>query len=126
MVLRGGDGKPNYDSVNVAVCERALSEAGLRPNIMVDCSHSNSNKDPALQPLVAENVANQILEGNTSIIGLMIESNLHAGRQDIPDDPSTLEYGVSVTDPCIDWPTTESTIRHLHDMLQGVERKTAP
>ncbi len=87
---------------------------------------SNSNKDPALQPLVAENVANQILEGNTSIIGLMIESNLHAGRQDIPDDPSTLEYGVSVTDPCIDWPTTESTIRHLHDMLQGVERKTAP
>ena len=126
VVLRGGDGKPNYDSVNVAVCERALSEAGLRPNIMVDCSHSNSNKDPALQPLVAENVANQILEGNTSIIGLMIESNLHAGRQDIPDDPSTLEYGVSVTDPCIDWPTTESTIRHLHDMLQGVERKTAP
>jgi 3-deoxy-7-phosphoheptulonate synthase len=126
VVLRGGDGKPNYDSVNVAVCERALSEAGLRPNIMVDCSHSNSNKDPALQPLVAENVANQILEGNTSIIGLMIESNLHAGRQDIPDDPSALEYGVSVTDPCIDWPTTESTIRHLHDMLQGVERKTAP
>ena len=126
VVLRGGDGKPNYDSVNVAVCERALSEAGLRPNIMVDCSHSNSNKDPALQPLVAENVANQILEGNTSIIGLMIESNLHAGRQDIPDDPSTLEYGVSVTDPCIDWPTTESTIRHLHDMLQGVERETAP
>ena len=126
VVLRGGDGKPNYDSVNVAVCERALSEAGLRPNIMVDCSHSNSNKDPALQPLVAENVANQILEGNNSIIGLMIESNLHAGRQDIPDDPSTLEYGVSVTDPCIDWPTTESTIRHLHDMLQGVERKTAP
>ena len=126
VVLRGGDGKPNYDSVNVAVCERALSEAGLRPNIMVDCSHSNSNKDPALQPLVAENVANQILEGNNSIIGLMIESNLHAGRQDIPDDPSALEYGVSVTDPCIDWPTTESTIRHLHDMLQGVERKTAP
>jgi 3-deoxy-7-phosphoheptulonate synthase len=126
VVLRGGDGKPNYDSVNVAVCERALTEAGLRPNIMVDCSHSNSNKDPALQPLVAENVANQILEGNNSIIGLMIESNLHAGRQDIPDDPSTLEYGVSVTDPCIDWPTTESTIRHLHDMLQGVERKTAP
>ena len=73
-----------------------------------------------------QDVVNQIVEGNTSIIGLMIESNLHAGRQDIPDDPSTLEYGVSVTDPCIDWPTTESTIRHLHDMLQGVERKTAP
>ena len=120
VVLRGGDGKPNYDSVNVAVCERALSEAGLRPNIMVDCSHSNSNKDPALQPLVAENVANQILEGNTSIIGLMIESNLHAGRQDIPDDPSTLQYGVSDTDPCLESPTTETTIRHQHDMLQGV------
>jgi 3-deoxy-7-phosphoheptulonate synthase len=122
VVLRGGDGKPNYDSVSVAICERALAEAGLRPNIVVDCSHSNSNKDPALQPLVAENVANQIVEGNTSIIGLMIESNLHAGRQDIPDDPARLEYGVSVTDPCIDWPATETTILHLHDMIQGVDR----
>ena len=122
VVLRGGDGKPNYDSVSVAMCERALADAGLPANIMVDCSHSNSNKDPALQPLVAENVANQILEGNTSIIGLMIESNLHAGRQDIPDDPADLEYGVSVTDPCIDWPTTEASIMHLHDMIQEIER----
>jgi 3-deoxy-7-phosphoheptulonate synthase len=122
VVLRGGDGKPNYDSVSVAVCERALEEAGLRPNIMVDCSHSNSNKDPALQPLVAENVANQILEGNTSIIGLMIESNLHAGRQEIPEDLSSLQYGVSVTDPCIDWATTETTIDHLHRMMQRAGR----
>ena len=105
-----------------AELDRALEEAGLRPNIMVDCSHSNSNKDPALQPLVAENVANQILEGNTSIIGLMIESNLHAGRQEIPEDLSSLQYGVSVTDPCIDWATTETTIDHLHRMMQRAGR----
>ena len=122
VVLRGGDGKPNYDSVSVAMCERALADAGLPCNIMIDCSHSNSNKDPALQPLVAENVANQIVEGNTSIIGLMIESNLHAGRQDIPADPADLEYGISVTDPCIDWPTTESSIMHLHDMTRDIRR----
>ena len=93
------------------------------PNIMVDCSHANSSKDPALQPLVAENVANQIVEGNRSIIGLMIESNLKAGSQPIPDDPAELEYGVSVTDPCIDWPTTAQTIRHLQELIKGVDRQ---
>ena len=122
VVLRGGNGNPNYDSVSVALCERDLETAGLRPNIMVDCSHSNSNKDPSLQPLVAENVANQIVEGNNSIIGLMIESNLHAGNQSIPADLTQLAYGVSVTDPCIDWATTETSINHLHDMIKGVER----
>ncbi|MGD2138646.1 MAG: 3-deoxy-7-phosphoheptulonate synthase [Gammaproteobacteria bacterium] len=122
VVLRGGNGKPNYDSVSVAMCEQALQDAGLMANIMVDCSHANSSKDPALQPLVAENVANQIVEGNQSIIGLMIESNLKAGRQPIPDDPARLEYGVSITDPCIDWPTTEKTIRHLRDMIRDVAR----
>jgi 3-deoxy-7-phosphoheptulonate synthase len=66
VVLRGGNGKPNYDSVSVALCEQALNKAKIKPNIMVDCSHANSNKDPALQPLVMENVANQILEGNQS------------------------------------------------------------
>jgi 3-deoxy-7-phosphoheptulonate synthase len=74
---------------------------------VVDCSHGNSNKDPGLQSLVAENVANQILEGNSSIVGLMLESNLHWGSQPIPARRSDLEYGVSVTDACIDWETTE-------------------
>ncbi|MCP5018985.1 MAG: 3-deoxy-7-phosphoheptulonate synthase, partial [Ketobacter sp.] len=68
VILRGG-GQPNYDSVNVRLCEEALRKAGLPENIMIDCSHGNSNKQPQLQPLVAENVANQILEGNRSITG---------------------------------------------------------
>lgn len=122
VVLRGGNGKPNYDSVSVSLCEKALEAARLRSNIMVDCSHANSSKDPAMQPLVAENVANQILEGNTSIIGLMIESNLLAGNQAIPEDPANLKYGISVTDACIDWATTEDTIRKLRDIIKKAAR----
>jgi len=119
VVLRGGNGKPNYDAAHVAMCERALQQAGLSPNIMVDCSHENSSKDPALQPLVAQNVTNQIIEGNRSIIGLMIESNLNWGKQPIPEDPAKLKYGVSVTDACIDWDTTEKTIL---DIKYGIRR----
>lgn len=76
-------------------------------NIVVDCSHANSFKDPAVQPLVMRDCVHQILEGNQSIIGLMVESNLGWGNQSIPADRSQLQYGVSVTDACIDWPTTE-------------------
>ncbi len=117
VVLRGGNGKPNYDSVSVSICEKELQKAGLVPNIMVDCSHANSNKDASLQPLVAENVANQILEGNQSIVGLMIESNIGFGNQNIPADLSQLQYGVSVTDACIDWATTEQLLRSMHEKL---------
>ena len=85
---------------------------------MVDCSHANSNKEPELQPLVVDNVANQILEGNTSIIGLMVESNLKGGNQSIPDNLDDLKYGVSVTDGCIDWETTESCLRSMRDKLK--------
>lgn len=120
VVLRGGGGKPNYDSVNVAVCEQALDKAGLANNIMIDCSHENSSKDPALQPLVAENAANQILEGNKSIIGLMIESNLGWGNQSIPENLEDLTYGVSVTDGCIDWETTEKSLIDMNDKLKPV------
>ncbi len=120
VVLRGGNGKPNYDSVSVAVCEQALEKAGIKANIMVDCSHANSNKDPALQPLVMENVANQILEGNQSIIGLMVESHLNWGSQSIPKDLGDLQYGVSVTDACIDWTSTEKTLRSMHAKLKDV------
>ncbi|MBB1488151.1 3-deoxy-7-phosphoheptulonate synthase [Oceanospirillum sediminis] len=122
VVLRGGNGKPNYDSVSVALCEKDLEKAKLPQNIMVDCSHANSNKDPALQPLVMENVANQILEGNKSIVGLMIESNIGWGNQSIPADKSELQYGVSVTDACIDWETTEKTLLEMADKL----RQTLP
>jgi 3-deoxy-7-phosphoheptulonate synthase len=120
VVLRGGNGKPNYDSVSVALCEQALNKANVKPNIMVDCSHANSNKDPALQPLVMENVANQILEGNESIIGLMVESHLKWGAQAIPKDLADLQYGVSITDACIDWESTEKTLRSMHAKLKDV------
>ena len=118
VVLRGGGGKPNYDSVSVALAETALDKAGVSTNIMVDCSHANSNKDPSLQPLVMENIGNQILEGNTSIVGLMVESHLKAGNQKIPANLDDLEYGVSVTDGCIGWDTTEQAIIDLADKVR--------
>ena len=118
IVLRGGSSGPNYDSVHIKLCETALEKAGVSPNIMVDCSHANSNKQPELQPLVVENVGNQILEGNKSIVALMIESNIHAGNQSIPDNLDDLQYGVSVTDGCIDWETTESCLRALRDRVK--------
>ncbi len=122
LVLRGGGGRPNYDAVSIAAAERELNAANLPPNIVVDCSHGNTNKDPSLQPTVAENCVAQIVDGNRSIVGLMLESHLKAGNQPIPKDLSKLEYGVSITDPCIDWPTTETLLRKVHESLQGVQR----
>lgn len=120
IVLRGGSKGPNYDSVHIKLAEDALAKAGVSGNIMVDCSHANSDKQPELQPLVAENLSNQIIEGNKSIVALMIESNLEAGNQSIPADLSELKYGVSVTDGCIDWATTEACLREMHDKLKDV------
>jgi 3-deoxy-7-phosphoheptulonate synthase len=120
MVLRGGGGQHNYDSVNIALSEQQLQKAGLPKNIVVDCSHGNSNKDPALQRLVVGDCINQIVEGNRSIIGLMVESNLNWGNQAIPDDLTTLKYGVSVTDGCIDWDTTEEIMRSAHQALRQI------
>jgi len=119
VVLRGGANGPNFDSVHIALCEQALEAAGLPRNIMVDCSHANSDKKPELQPLVADNVANQILEGNESIIGIMLESHIHGGNQKIPADLEALEYGVSITDGCIDWDTTETLLLGMADKLRG-------
>jgi 3-deoxy-7-phosphoheptulonate synthase len=120
VVLRGGNGKPNYDSVSVSICEQELNAAGINPNIMVDCSHANSNKDHNLQPLVLDNVANQIVEGNTSIVGAMIESHLNSGSQKLSSNPNDMEYGVSVTDACIDWETTEASLLAMADKLRDV------
>lgn len=122
IVLRGGGGRTNYDSVSIALCERELEKAGLPASIVVDCSHGNSAKDPSLQPLVAENLGNQILEGNRSIVGLMLESHLNWGSQPIPADRSELRYGVSVTDACIDWDTTERLLLDLHARLRSAPR----
>jgi 3-deoxy-7-phosphoheptulonate synthase len=113
LVLRGGSGGPNYDSSSVAAAEAGLIEAGLAPNIMVDCSHANSSKDHDRQPLVARDIAAQIVAGNRSLIGLMIESNIAAGNQSLQSDPDQLQYGVSITDACIDWETTEALLREI-------------
>ena len=120
VVLRGGNGKPNYDATSVAQAEAALTKAKVSGKIMIDASHANSNKDPYLQPLVLENVTQQILDGNQSIVGLMVESHLKGGRQDIPANLCDLEYGKSVTDGCIDWDTTEATLLKMHEALKDV------
>jgi 3-deoxy-7-phosphoheptulonate synthase len=122
IVLRGGGGRVNYDAVSIALAERQLTAAGLPPTIVVDCSHGNSNKDPGVQPLVAENCVAQILDGNRSIVGLMLESHLKGGNQPIPKDLAALEYGVSITDPCIDWQSTETLLLKLHRSLESVRR----
>ena len=87
---------------------------------MVDCSHGNSNKQYDLQPLVARDVVQQIIESNRSIMGIMLESHLNAGNQSIQDDLSQLDYGVSVTDACIDWQTTEALLRDMAERLAPV------
>ncbi|MBM3222855.1 MAG: 3-deoxy-7-phosphoheptulonate synthase [Candidatus Tectomicrobia bacterium] len=120
VVLRGGGGKPNYDSVSVALCEQALAAKKLSTNLVVDCSHANSHKDPALQPLVMHDCVHQILEGNKSLIGFMLESHINFGSQSIPADLSQLKYGVSVTDGCIDWPTTEKVLLETREKLRDV------
>ncbi|MEH6344505.1 MAG: 3-deoxy-7-phosphoheptulonate synthase [Bermanella sp.] len=120
IVLRGGGGKPNYDSVSIALCEQEIEKAGIASNIMIDCSHANSNKNPALQPLVMDNATNQILEGNTSIIGLMVESHLEFGSQSIPANLDDLVYGQSVTDGCISWQQTEEAILKMHEKLKNI------
>lgn len=124
VVLRGGNDRPNYDSVSVRLCEEALTNAGLASNIVVDCSHANSSKKAELQPLVLENAVNQILEGNHSLVGFMLESHLHAGNQAIPADRTEMRYGVSVTDACLDWERTEQAVRRAAEALAPVIRRT--
>lgn len=116
LILRGG-GRPNYDSVSVAMAESALRGAGLSPNVVVDCSHGNSLKQHEMQPLVMRNCVNQIRDGNRSIIGFMLESHLKAGKQAMPAELSDLTYGVSITDACMDWDTTADALRDARDRL---------
>jgi 3-deoxy-7-phosphoheptulonate synthase len=125
IVLRGGE-RPNYDTVSVSMIEKELGKAKFPPNIVVDCSHSNCFKDHTLQTLVMSDCVHQIREGNRSIIGLMLESNIEGGNQPIPADLSKLKYGCSVTDPCIDWPSTEAAILKAHDQLKDVLPRREP
>ena len=116
VILRGGK-TPNYDAENVALCEAQMQKAGLIPNLMIDCSHANSNKDYRNQPLVADTIIKQIAQGNNSIIGVMIESNLFEGNQSSEQPKENFKYGVSVTDACISWETTEELLRNMNHTL---------
>jgi len=125
IVLRGGNSGPNYSKGHIAECEEALLNAGLATNIMVDCSHANSEKNPALQSTVARDVAAQIVVGNRSIVGIMLESNLEAGSQSISKDSTALRYGVSITDGCISWATTEALVCELAESLRAPLKQRA-
>ena len=116
VVLRGGSSGPNYSPEHIQACESALENLGLTQSIMVDCSHANSNKDHRQQRNVVDSVIQQIAAGNRSITGLMIESHLHEGNQSI-NNPDGLNYGVSITDACINWEETDSLLRQLAEQL---------
>ncbi|GFE61392.1 3-deoxy-7-phosphoheptulonate synthase [Geobacter sp. AOG2] len=122
IVLRGGSRKANYTPEDIAATEESLKKNGLSPSIMVDCSHGNSNKDYQKQPEVLGSVIQQVIDGNKTISGVMIESNLEAGSQKIPADLNQLKYGVSITDACIDWDTTERIILAAHGQLRKAKR----
>jgi 3-deoxy-7-phosphoheptulonate synthase len=114
VVLRGGAAGPNYSPAHIAQTEGLLAKAGLPRSILVDCSHDNSAKKPELQPEVLRAMLTQVASGNASIMGAMIESNLEAGNQPFPQPREKLRHGVSITDGCIDWATTEALVRELH------------
>ncbi|MEP0856918.1 3-deoxy-7-phosphoheptulonate synthase [Trichocoleus sp. DQ-U1] len=118
IILRGGAKQPNFDAANVKIAEEKLKAANLPPKIVIDCSHGNSNKDYKKQSAVFENVIQQILEGNASIVGMMLESNLYEGNQPIPSQLEELKYGVSVTDKCINWEETERIILAAYEKLK--------
>ena len=114
IVLRGGSSGPNYGVAPVTAAAALLAKAGLHPSILVDCSHDNSTKQPERQPEIFKEVLAQIATGQSAIMGVMIESNLSAGSQPFPRPKSELQYGVSITDGCIDWATTERCLRAAH------------
>jgi 3-deoxy-7-phosphoheptulonate synthase len=115
IVLRGGAGGPNFSAPDIAEVESRLEEAGLRRTIMVDCSHDNSGRRPERQPGVLAEVVSQVLSGNRSIVGVMLEGNLLGGSQ--PLAPGKLRYGLSVTDGCLGWSDTEACLRGAHAAL---------
>jgi 3-deoxy-7-phosphoheptulonate synthase len=122
VILRGGR-YPNYDEESVKRCEDELRNAGAEQNIMIDCSHGNSLKDHARQLDVIDEVARQIKTGNTSIIGVMLESNIEEGNQPIPDDLKEIRPGVSITDACINWDTTERALRKFSQSIGSTLKK---
>jgi 3-deoxy-7-phosphoheptulonate synthase len=119
LVLRGGKRKPNYDAHSIAFALESLQKAHLPPRLLVDCSHDNANRNHEQQVHVFQSVMAQRTEGNISIRGVSLESNLYAGSQTLSGDALMLQYGVSLTDPCLDWTTTEQLILWGHDLLEN-------
>lgn len=117
IILRGGGGKPNFEAMSVKIAEEKFKEVNLPARIVIDCSHGNCNKDHRLQSAVFENVIQQIIDGNKSIVGLMLESHLYEGNQPLSSNLEKLKYGVSVTDKCIGWNETEKTILAAYEKL---------
>lgn len=117
IVLRGGNDGPNYSEKDIENTIELLSKNNLPPAIMVDCSHANSYKDHNRQAEVLDSVVEQVNKGQKAICGIMIESNINCGNQSIPDDLAQLKYGVSVTDKCVDWETTEKMILGAYEKL---------
>lgn len=121
VILRGGTKGPNFDKESVQAAKKTLSEKGQKQAIMIDCSHGNSQKNHNNQPKVAKVIGDQLREGEKSIIGVMIESNIHEGNQKVPKEgPAGLKRGVSITDACIDW---ENTITVLEDLAAAVRAR---
>ncbi len=117
LILRGGRSGPNYDAAGLKIADDMLQKAGLPQRLVVDCSHANSNKDYSKQSIAWNDVIAQRIAGNTSIVGLMLESNLFPDNQKLTGDLTQLKYGVSITDGCIGWDETESLILDAHRKL---------
>ncbi|MCU0565037.1 MAG: 3-deoxy-7-phosphoheptulonate synthase [Oculatellaceae cyanobacterium Prado106] len=113
LVLRGGKHGANYEAEHVAQAAKELNHLGITPRMMIDCSHDNAAKDHNRQPIVLQNIAEQLAGGSKSIMGVMVESHLVAGKQSIPKDLSKLTYGQSITDACVDFSTTATMLRSL-------------
>jgi 3-deoxy-7-phosphoheptulonate synthase len=116
VVLRGGK-TPNYDARSIAECGRLLKAAGLEPRLLVDCSHAQTAKDYTRQPSVLNALVEQRCHDRNAIMGVMLESNIGPGNQPLAHDRAALKYGVSITDPCIDWPTTEQCLSEAAEAL---------
>ena len=119
LVLRGGGGRTNFDSASIRKASSALRRRGLPDRVLVDCAHGNSAKDPRRQPAVVDDLVGQIAQGEESILGWMLESYLHEGRQDVGPDPSARTIGLSVTDPCLGWDDTAALLRRVAERLRG-------
>ena len=119
VVLRGGRLRTNYDAASITEAVAALQKAGQDSSLMVDCSHANANKQYAQQEEVARSVIDQRVTGSSALIGLMIESYLQEGNQQVSANLADLQYGVSITDACVSWETTERMLRYAHQRLSA-------